>query len=228
MQWRWDKVMCMNSGMSLGSLITATNSKHTLLCFTQIWRLQVHLFHIGRENPTVYTSESAVPTWSMWSTLLPRPILRWTAMWAFPSNIDQRLASGHPLTGNYFFSSLMLDDNLYLCVAVCLAHWCCGGGHHGILAKKAWRRGVWLWIPDRSGTSRFFDWRLTKSLTNFEVGFRLVFRLRVDFHPPESPKKNFNLLTKVGGPPRKNRLGSISRTNMPVSLFRSTGKSTKQ
>ena len=121
--------------------------------------LAVHLFHIGRENPTVYTSASAVPTWSMWSTLLPRPRLRWTAMWAFPSNIAQRLASGHPLTGNYFFSSLMLDDNLYLCVAVCLAHWCGGGGHHGILAKKAWRRGVWLWIPDRSGTSRFFDWR---------------------------------------------------------------------
>ena len=141
MQWRWDEVMCMNSGMSLGSLITATNSAHTLLWFTQIWRLQVHLFHIGRENPTVYTSASAVPTWSMWSTLLPQPRLRWTAMWAFPSNIDQRLASGHPLTGNYFFSSLMLDDNSYLSVAVCLAHWCGGGGHHGILAKKAWRGG---------------------------------------------------------------------------------------
>ena len=74
--------------------------------------------------------------------LLPRPRLRWTAMWAFPSNIAQRLAFGRPLAGNYFFSSLMFDDNPYLSVAVCLAHWCGGVGHHGILAKKAWRRGV--------------------------------------------------------------------------------------
>lgn len=161
--------------------------------------------------------------------LLPRPRLRWTAMWAFPSNIDQRLASGRPPAGNYFFSSLILGDNSYLSVAVCFAHWCGGGGHHGIsLYLKGVARGMWSWVPYRSGTSRFFDWRLTKSLTNFGVGFRLVFRLRVDFHPPQSPKKNFNLLTKCRGAPRKNRLGSISRTNMPVSLFRSTGKSTEQ
>jgi hypothetical protein len=71
--------------------------------------------------------------------LLPRPRLRWTAMWAFPSNIAQRLASGRPPAGNYFFSSLILGDNSYLSVAVCFTHWCGGGGHHGYPLYK--RRG---------------------------------------------------------------------------------------
>jgi len=77
--------------------------------------------------------------------LLPRPRLRWTAMWAFPSNIAQRLASGRPLAGNYFFSSLILGDNSYLSVAVCFAYWCGGGGHQVRLFEKG-GGGVLMWL----------------------------------------------------------------------------------
>jgi len=72
-------------------------------------------------------------------------------MWAFPSNIAQRLASGRPPAGNYFFSSLILGDNSYLSVAVCFAHWCGGGGHHGIKPLKGVAEGYVIvsTVPER-------------------------------------------------------------------------------
>ena len=63
------------------------------------WRLKVRLFIIGRNNPTVYIGIVSADVFSE-ALLLPRPRLRSTAMWAFPSNVAQRPASGRPLAGN--------------------------------------------------------------------------------------------------------------------------------
>ena len=81
------------------------------------WRLKVRLFIIGRDNPTDYVDISSADVFNE-ALLLPRPRLRSTAMWAFPSNDAQRLASGRPLAGNCFFSSLLLHGNSYLSLAV--------------------------------------------------------------------------------------------------------------
>lgn len=77
----------------------------------QIWRLDLHLFNIGREHPPS-TAASAVPTVINEALLLPRPRHRSTAMCFFASNIAQRLVIRRQLIDSYFFSSMLFGEEL--------------------------------------------------------------------------------------------------------------------
>lgn len=137
-QWRCGVMMCMSSGVSLGSLITATNSTHTLLCFHKYGACEcVYSISEGKMQPSI--SASAVPTWSMWSTVAaaaetPMDCDVGLSFWYWPE------AGLRPPTGGQLL--LLLIDTRWQFVLE----------RGSVFCSLVWRRGTsWLLASKRRG-----------------------------------------------------------------------------